>query len=101
MIHRVYPPPSPLRGGDTKWVEILNDARDEFQVDGATAAFSTWKVVGEDPLDIEIADSRLVRAGRLVLSARIADDRAIQRLAVLPEGEFILTLKFRRNREDG
>ena len=25
------------------WVEILNDAKDEFEVDGAAAVFSTWR----------------------------------------------------------
>jgi len=27
-------------------VEILNDAKEEFEVDGATAVFSTWRVGG-------------------------------------------------------
>ena len=35
-----------------RWVEILNDAKDEFEVYGASAVFSTWSVEGEDPLDI-------------------------------------------------
>ncbi len=51
-----------------KWVETLNDAKDMFEVDGAVAVFSTWRVKVEDPLDIgdiEIADGMHVRAGRL------------------------------------
>ena len=40
-----------------EWVEILNDAKDEFEVDGATAVFSTWRVEGEDPLTLVILRS--------------------------------------------
>ena len=36
-------PPSVRLPAD-QWVEILNDAKDEFEVDGASAVFSTWKV---------------------------------------------------------
>ena len=71
------------------WVEILNDAKDEFEVDGAAAVFSTWRVEGEDPLDIgdvEIADGMHARAGRLALDARMANVRATQLLAALPGG---------------
>ena len=34
-------PPS-VRIPANQWVEILNDAKDEFEVDGASAVFSTW-----------------------------------------------------------
>ena len=93
--------PHPVRlPADASWVEILNDAKDEFEVDGAAAVFSTWRVEGEDPLDIgvvEIADGMHARASRLALDARIADVRATQLLAALPEKlEFILKLKFLR-----
>ena len=27
-----------------QWVEILNDVKDEFEVDGASAVFPTWRV---------------------------------------------------------
>ena len=85
-----------------QWVEILNDAKDEFQVDGATAVFSPWRVEEEDQNigDIEIADGIHARAGRLALNARMADDRATQLFAALPEGEFILKLKFLREKDD-
>ena len=59
---------------------------------------------GEDPLDIddiEIADDIHARTGWLALNARMADDRAIQLLAALREGEFILGLKFLRDRDNG
>ena len=86
------------------WVEILNDAKDEFEVDGATAVFSTWWAEGEDLLDIgyvEIADSMHARAGRLALDARMADVRATQLPAALPGGmEFILKLKFLREKAE-
>ena len=96
--------PHPVRlPADVLWVEILNDAKDEFEVDGATAVFSTWRVEGENPLDIgdvEIADGMHARAGRLALDARMADVRATQLLAALPGGEFILKLKFLREKAE-
>ena len=86
------------------WVEILNDAKDKFDVNGAAAVFSTWRAEGEDPLDIgdvEIADGMHARAGRLALDARMADVRATQLLAALPGGkEFILKLKFLREKAE-
>ena len=33
--------PLPVRLPADRWVEILNDAKDEFEVDGASAVFST------------------------------------------------------------
>ncbi|MEW8615619.1 MAG: hypothetical protein AB2610_20880 [Candidatus Thiodiazotropha sp.] len=36
--------PPPVRLPADQWVEILNDAKDEFEVDGASAVFSTWRV---------------------------------------------------------
>ena len=95
-------PPSMRLPADQR-VEILNDAKDEFEVDGASAVFSTWRVEREDPLDIgdiEITDGMHARAGRLVLNARMTDVRATQFLAALPEGNFILRLKFLRENED-
>ena len=77
------------------WVEILNDAKDELEVDGAAAVFSTWRVEGEDIGDVEIADGMHARAGRLALDARMADVRGTQLLAALPGGmEFLLRIKF-------
>ena len=95
-------PPSVRLPAD-QWVEILNDAKDEFEVDGASDVFSTWRVEEDDPLDIgdiEIADGMHVRAGRLALNARKTDVRATQLLAALPEGNFILRLKFLRENDD-
>ena len=57
----------------------------------------------DDPLDIgdiEIADGMHARAGRLSLNARMTDVRATQLLAALPEGNFILKLKFLRENDD-
>ena len=73
-----------------QWDEILDDPKDKFEVDGASAVFSTWRVEREDPLDIadiEIADG---------IHARSGDARATQLLAALLEGNFILRLKFLR-----
>jgi len=81
------------------WIEILNDAKEEFEVDGATAVFSTWRVEDEDPLnigDIESADGMYIRASRLVLDARMTNQRAARLFATLPESEFTLKLKFLR-----
>ena len=72
-----------------QWVEILNNTRDEFDVNGASAFFTTWRVEEEDPLDIgdiEIADGMHARAGLL---------------ASLPKGEFILKLQFLREHAEG
>ena len=86
------------------WVEILNDAKDEFEVDGAAAVFSTWRVEREDPLDIghvEIVEGIHARAGRLALDARMADVRATQLLAALPGGtELLLRIKFLREKAE-
>ena len=52
--------PPPVRLPADQWVEILIDAKDEFEDDGASAVFSTWRVEEDDPLDIgniEIADA--------------------------------------------
>ena len=95
-------PPSVRLPAD-QWVEILNDAKDEFEVDGASAVFSTWSVEEDDPLDIgdiEIADGMHARAGRLALNAQMTDVRATQLLAALPEGNFILRLKFVCEKDD-
>ena len=86
-----------------QWVEILHDAIDEFEADGASAVFSTCRVEEDDPLDIddiEITDGKHARAGRLALNARMTDVRATQLLAALPEGNFILRLKFLREKDD-
>ena len=86
------------------WVNILNDAKDEFEVDGATVVFSTWRVEAEDPLDIgdiEIGDGMYARAGQLALDACMTDQRAAQILAGLPEDdEHLLRIKFLRERND-
>lgn len=60
----------------------MNDAKDEFEVDGATAVYSTWRVETEGI------------AGPIVLDATMNDERAARLLATLPEGEFILKIKF-------
>ena len=96
--------PPPVRPPAGQWVEVLTDAKDEFEVDGATAVFSTWRVEAEDPLDIgeiEITDGMHARAGRLALNARMTDGRAAKLLAALREGEFLLKLKFLREHAEG
>ncbi|MEW8688958.1 MAG: hypothetical protein AB2556_24330 [Candidatus Thiodiazotropha sp.] len=88
----------------SQWVEILNDAKEEFQVDSSAAVFSSWRVEEEDPLDvgdIEVADGIHVRAGRLALDARTTDERAARLLDSLPEGGFLLKLKFLHEQQEG
>ncbi len=106
--------PSPVQLPAEEWVEILSDARDEFEVDGATAVFSTWRVENVGAGRIGSHDrpnrppppqtrSRLARAKkiRMALDARMSDERAAQLLAFLPEGEYILKIKFLRERAEG
>ena len=95
-------PPSVRLPAD-QWVGILNDAKDEFEVDSASAVFCTWTMEEADPLDIgdiEVTDGMHARAGRLALNARMTDVRATQLLAALQEGNFILRLKFLYEKDD-
>ena len=88
----VQVPPSPRLLAD-QWVEILNDAKEVFEADGPLQSFL-------DIGDIEIADGMHAKAGMLALNARTTDVRATQLLAALPEGNFILRLKFLREKDD-
>ncbi|KAI0213947.1 hypothetical protein LSAT2_000967, partial [Lamellibrachia satsuma] len=85
------------------WVDILNNTKDDFEVDGASAVFSTWRVEAEDPLDIgdiQIADGIEARAGRMTLDARMKYERAGRLIIQLPEGEYVLKIKFLRERDE-
>lgn len=96
--------PPPVQPQADQWAENLHSAKDEFEVDGASVVFSTWRVETEDPLDIGdvvVADGIHARAGRLALDARMTDQRAARLLTALPEGEFIMKIKFLRERNDG
>ncbi|MEW8688924.1 MAG: hypothetical protein AB2556_24155 [Candidatus Thiodiazotropha sp.] len=69
-----------------QWVEILNDAKDEFEVDGAAAVSSSWRVEEKDPLyigDIKIADGMNAGAWLLALDACMTDERTARLLASL------------------
>ncbi|MEW8688937.1 MAG: hypothetical protein AB2556_24220 [Candidatus Thiodiazotropha sp.] len=91
----------PVRIPADQWVEIPNDAKEEF---GATAVFSLWTVEEEDSLDIgdiEVGDGIHVRGDRLALDARMTDERAARLLNSLPEGGFVLKLKFLREQQEG
>ena len=97
------PPPVRLPA-DEQWVEILADAKDEFEVDGATAVFSTWRVEDEDEFDlgdIQVTDGIEAKAGKIALDARMTDARATSLLQRLPEGEYLLKLKYLRERAEG
>ncbi|MEW8688551.1 MAG: hypothetical protein AB2556_22285 [Candidatus Thiodiazotropha sp.] len=87
-----------------QWVEILNDAKEKFEVDGVAAVFSSWRVEEEDPLDlgdIKVADGIHARAGQLALDARMTDKRAARLRDSLPEGGFLLKLKFLGEQQKG
>ena len=80
--------PTPSR----PWVQILSDAKDEFEVDDFSAVFSIWRVEVEDPLDI----------GDVDITEGIYDERANQIRAAIAEGKrFILRIKFLRERGTG
>ena len=51
--------------------------------------------------DVEIADGMHARAGLLALDSRMADERAPRLLDSLPEGQFLLKLKFIREQQEG
>ncbi|MEW8689365.1 MAG: hypothetical protein AB2556_26375 [Candidatus Thiodiazotropha sp.] len=87
-----------------QWVEILNDFKQEFEVDSTTAVFSSWRVGEEDPLDIgniEFSDGIHARAGQLALDAGMTDERAARLLDSLPKGGFVLKLKFLCEQQEG
>jgi len=64
------PPSVQLPEAETaEWVEILNDAKAGFEVDGATAVFSTWRVEAEDPFHLILATLKLL----MVLMPELAD----------------------------
>ena len=97
--------PAPVRPpvGDL-WVELLDDAKTQFEVDGAATVFSTFRVEAEDPLqigDVDVAPGIEVRGGRMALDARMTDGRAAQILATIPDTDFILRVKFLRERAEG
>ena len=95
-----HAPPPVQPNHAAEWFEILNNAKSEFEVDGATASFSTWRIEVEDTGNVEIADGIEARAGRLALDARMTDKRAAQLLKTIPEGEFILKIKYLRERNE-
>ena len=99
---QVPPPAQPLA---EEWVEILDNAKHEFEVDGANAIFSTRMVEAEDPLDIGdigIADGIYARTGQLSLDACMTDARAAQLLATLPlDDEHIMRIKILRESGEG
>ncbi|MEW8688021.1 MAG: hypothetical protein AB2556_19595 [Candidatus Thiodiazotropha sp.] len=87
-----------------QWVEIFNDAKEDFEVDGAAVVFSSWRVEEKDPLDIgdiQVADGIHAGAGQLALDAHMTDKRAARLLDSLPEGEFLLQLKFLCEQQEG
>ena len=83
--------PHPVAWPDEPWVDFVNIAKDEFEVDGAGAVFSTWRV--QEP--------ELLGGSKLVSDARMTDERAARLLGSIPEGEFNLRLKFLRRRGQG
>ena len=90
--------PSSLPGGASSgrlgWAVV---ATEEIEVDGAAAAFSTWRVEKDDSLhigDIEIDKSFYFQTGRVVLDACMTDERGARLLASLLENAFLLRINF-------
>lgn len=74
----------------------MTDAKDEFEVDGAIAVFSTRRVEAKNPLDvgrIQIVDGIGARAGRMALNAQITDERVAELLRELPGGKYLLLVE--------
>lgn len=78
----IQAPPPVLLPADETWVEILNGAKAEFEVDGAIAVFSTWKV------EIDLGGD-----------GTMTDERAARLLQEIPQGEYILKLKYLREHD--
>ena len=78
-------------------VGLLTVATEEFEVDGAAAVFSTWRVEEDDPLrigDIEIDESFYFQIGQVVLDARMTDERAQGCLRASFRARFFFGLSF-------
>ena len=71
--------PHPVAWPNERWVDVIDVAKDEFEVDDASAIFSAWEMIDKD-------DN--------LLDARMTDQRAAGLLASMPEGNFILRIKF-------
>ena len=68
--------PHPVAWPDEPWVDLVNIAKEEFEVDNAIAVFSTRRVQEEDSNEF-----------RLILDACMADRQSARLLHCIPEGD--------------
>lgn len=78
--------PHPVAWPNEPWINLVNEAKDEFEVDDARGVFSTWRVQGGND-------------GKLGSDARMTDGQAARLLDSIPEGDFNLRLKFLGRRD--
>lgn len=100
----IYHVPFPIQlPADESWVQILNNAKDEFEAHDIIAVFSTWRDEVEDSLDVgdaETADGIHAQVGRMVFDASMTDARAARLLVAIKEGDFILKIKYLNGRKE-
>lgn len=70
------------------WVDFVNIAKDEFEVDCASTVFSTWRV----------QEAELLGGNKIVSDARMVDEQVARLLGSIPGGEFNLRLAFSEER---
>ena len=73
--------PQPVAWPNKPWINFVNTFKDEFEVDGASAVFSTWRV----------QEAGLLGGNKLVSYAHMTDERAVRLLGSIPEGKFGLS----------
>lgn len=74
-----FPVPFPLDPAESEWIDLLKVAKDEFEVDGAIAAFSLWRVESD-----------------ITLNSMMTEERASKILSFLSEVGHLLRVKFTR-----
>ena len=74
-----FPVPFPLDPSESEWIDLLKVAKDEFEVDGAIAAFSLWRVESD-----------------ITLNSMMTEERASKILSFLSEEGHLLRIKFIR-----
>ena len=85
--------PHPVAWPDELWVDLVNAAKDEFEVNDASTVFSMQKV--------QEAKRFGANDFRLISDAGMTDGRVARLLGSIPEGGFNLKLKFFRRRGQG
>jgi len=71
------------------WVDMIKEAKEEFELDGATSVYSTWRVEKGD------IDGNLVE-----FDATMSDERASKLLQKLLTENYLLKIKFYVKKKD-